>query len=567
LKEHPVKMGRALFLGLLGVLAAFTTQAAGLDRVYVKNGMFYSREDDRVLLFRGINSVVKSFPWYDTKLLDPKRQEQLEDWGFNSVRLGMMWTGFEPEEGKVNETYVDIIEELMHGLGSHGVYSYLDMHQDVLDASYAGIPPWMSAKFDPPEHPYPWPMKNTDGFGTWACGYFSQRISNAFSQLYKNNKGTADYFANFWVKVAKRFKDNPSLLGYEFMNEPWTGDIYEDASLLLPGNAGTKLLEPFFNRANMALRSIDDESLVFWEPVTYAYFFNLNPSPILELVLDTYLRTNNISVFYPILTKACGELEEAGLSELDLDLKPIARILLNHNDNREETSKKPSVLGPGFTAPPGGPQYLNRTVLSWHYYCWAIGYGNSDNEFDPVMRAVCDNFLGTTVFKTVQSRAAEIGGSATFLTEFGICEPNATLVNSTGTIECNFVLDQADLHLQSWSYFDTSHGFVFWDKDTGEPILDTVRVFSRPYPQATAGTPLQLKYEHLTRMFEYTYKPDLAIHQPTEIFLSAALTYDQGYHVEVSEEATWEESHDGRKILVTANEPTESITVKISPLA
>ena len=36
----------------------------------------------------------------------------------------------------------------------------------------------------------------------------------------------------------------------------------------------------------------------------------------------------------------------------------------------------------------------------------------------------------------------ELGGSATFLTEFGLCEPNATLTNSTGDIECNFILDQ-----------------------------------------------------------------------------------------------------------------------------
>ncbi len=39
-----------------------------------------------------------------------------------------------------------------------------------------------------------------------------------------------------------------NILGYELMNEPWTGDIYQDLNLLLPGNAGGKLLEPFFNR-------------------------------------------------------------------------------------------------------------------------------------------------------------------------------------------------------------------------------------------------------------------------------------------------------------------------------
>ena len=46
--------------------------------------------------------------------------------------------------------------------------------------------------------------------------------------------------------------------------------------MLLPGNAGYKLLEPFFNTASDAIRSVDDETIIFWEPVTYAYFINVS---------------------------------------------------------------------------------------------------------------------------------------------------------------------------------------------------------------------------------------------------------------------------------------------------
>ena len=31
-------------------------------------------------------------------------------------------------------------------------------------------------------------------------------------------------------------------------------------------------LQPFFERANSAIRSVDDTTIVFWEPVTYGYF-------------------------------------------------------------------------------------------------------------------------------------------------------------------------------------------------------------------------------------------------------------------------------------------------------
>ena len=55
---------------------------------------------------------------------------QLAEWGFTAVRLGAMWTGLEPEEeGGVNETYVEVLQEVVEGLGSQGIYTYLDMHQ------------------------------------------------------------------------------------------------------------------------------------------------------------------------------------------------------------------------------------------------------------------------------------------------------------------------------------------------------------------------------------------------------------------------------------------------------
>ena len=34
-------------------------------------------------------------------MLDPERQKQLGDWGFNAIRLGAMWSGVEPSEGQV----------------------------------------------------------------------------------------------------------------------------------------------------------------------------------------------------------------------------------------------------------------------------------------------------------------------------------------------------------------------------------------------------------------------------------------------------------------------------------
>ena len=45
--------------------------------------------------------------------------------------------------------------------------------------------------------------------------------------------------------------------------------------------------------------------------------------------------------------------------------------------------------------------------------------------------------------------------------------------SAVGTIECNTVLDEADRHLQSWSYWDTASGGVFWSGD--EVNLEAVK--------------------------------------------------------------------------------------------
>ena len=103
------------------------------------------------ITLRGFNSVLKTFPWYEEDLLLPSRQEELASLGFNVVRLGAMWTGIEPERGNINYTYVNVLkvgerwqpailqdtvflplQDLVSSLSSRGIYTILDLHQDVL---------------------------------------------------------------------------------------------------------------------------------------------------------------------------------------------------------------------------------------------------------------------------------------------------------------------------------------------------------------------------------------------------------------------------------------------------
>ena len=76
------------------------------------NHWFYDTEG-RVVLFHGVNSVYKAFPWYFDYLFNDTRLDDLADFGLNVVRLGSMWSGAEPVEGMWNETYIGRMKKLI----------------------------------------------------------------------------------------------------------------------------------------------------------------------------------------------------------------------------------------------------------------------------------------------------------------------------------------------------------------------------------------------------------------------------------------------------------------------
>jgi endoglycosylceramidase len=53
--------------------------------------------------------------------------------------------------------------------------------------------------------------------------------------------------------------------------EPWAGNIYKKPSLLLPGVAGSNNLQPLYDVIASAIREVDEEHIVMYEPVTWGY--------------------------------------------------------------------------------------------------------------------------------------------------------------------------------------------------------------------------------------------------------------------------------------------------------
>ena len=52
----------------------------------------------------------------------------LEKWGFNLVRMGILWEGFEYQPLKYNMTLVNEFEKIINKLGAKGIFTFVDSH-------------------------------------------------------------------------------------------------------------------------------------------------------------------------------------------------------------------------------------------------------------------------------------------------------------------------------------------------------------------------------------------------------------------------------------------------------
>ena len=123
-------------------------------RVQVDSTGNFVDESGRQMIFHGVNVVEKAWPWHPSRgkfdsrsSLNGKDISDLRNWGFNVVRLGMMWpgavatatadriadvgglTGVEPVEGSYNATYLSVMRGLVTELYEAGIYTIIDFHQ------------------------------------------------------------------------------------------------------------------------------------------------------------------------------------------------------------------------------------------------------------------------------------------------------------------------------------------------------------------------------------------------------------------------------------------------------
>jgi len=288
-----------LVIDVVVVLSASVDPNAKIVTVHDPSHQFLD-EFGRSRWFHGTNAVVKGPPWYPLTggpevcnhsmgyAMCDADMDLLQELGVNVIRLGVMWPGAEPQRGQYDAEYFQAIHGVIQKLASRGIYTLIDVHQDVFSGQFcgAGIPDWT---VDPewvanPNFRFPYPLLpdpfETDENGipiegecgkikNWFMMYLTVGVGNAFQQLYDNVDNLGDSFADYWKKLAEEYGHYGSVLGFDLMNEPWAGNIFTNPLLLVPGVADKRNLEQLWDKCNDKIRQVDNTTLVFFEGVTF----------------------------------------------------------------------------------------------------------------------------------------------------------------------------------------------------------------------------------------------------------------------------------------------------------
>lgn len=157
-------------------------------------------------------------------------------------------------------------------------------------------------------------------------------------------------------------------------------------------------------------------------------------------------------------------------------------------------------------------------------------------------------------FKTVKDESKKLGGSASFLTEFGTCVYQDPITQQINLDNCKFVLDASDFHFQSWTYWDSN--FFGPNPQINQAIIN---IFSRVYPMATNGIPIRYSYNTTTKYFLYNYKVNINSFKKailnTEIFVPK-FAYPNGFNVDLSHDFIWTFNEDLSRVQINLDTKT-----------
>lgn len=268
-------------------------------------------DQDRIVLLRGVNvnqlgdyfqarsDIPTVFPLTRTDV------EQIAALGFNVIRLIVHWSALEPERGVWDEAYLNRVREAVAWARELGVYVVLDMHQDSWGKYINSAP---DETCEPPFEP----AVGWDGAPEWAtftdglsgCRLMVRELSptvmRATESFWDDREGIQQHLVETWAWLARAFRDDTTVAGYDLLNEPHWGERY---ARTVRERKGT-----FYWKAIEAIRDAESgrpAKIVFFEPtVLWSGILQEEPQPFTDdkqIVYSPHIYAESITVDVALL--------------------------------------------------------------------------------------------------------------------------------------------------------------------------------------------------------------------------------------------------------------------------
>ena len=274
-------------------------------------GRWITDKRGRVVIMHGFNMVYKVPPYAPDHIgFGPDDARFLRNYGFNTLRLGLIYRAVEPQPGQYNAAYLRRIARTQRQLARAGVFSQLDFHQDLYNERFGGEgwPDWATLDDGVPAEPL-------TGFpGSYIT---SPGLNRAFDNFWENEAGPGGLplqvrYARAWRRVARAFRDRPYVMGYDLLNEPWPGNGWQTCAQTegCP-TFDTGPFAAFYRRVFAAIRQADKRNLIWYEP---AVLFNFGSDSNLPQFDDRRL---GFSFHVYCITAAAGGGNSPSCQEFD----------------------------------------------------------------------------------------------------------------------------------------------------------------------------------------------------------------------------------------------------------
>jgi len=434
----------------------------------------------RQIILHGINVVNK-----DPKVnyLGDETEEtfaQFKKWGFNCVRLGIIWDGVEPQPGKIDENYLKGIDLRIKWAKKYGIYIILDMHQDLYSVKYSdGAPEWATLS-EGKEH--------IQG-ELWSDSYLmSPAVQTAFDNFWNNipaedGIGLQDHYTHVWLEIAKRYVDEPAVVGYDLMNEPFLGS---DANGIMPAmiqvyseiiaqNTGEMPPSPEKLAAQWAsidgrlkiLQTLTDPDI--YKKIVYS-----------GLEINSRFEKTKLQSFYNKITSAIREFDKNHI------------IFIEH----------------GYFSNPGIPSAIEIPILNNGQKDKNTAYAAHGYDLVTDTKGIssANNKRVDVIFNNIATTSKRINFPVC-VDEWGALHGNDPMLTKTGW----YLVKKMEEHLFS----DT-----FWANYKGIEKEDFFRIIHRSIPIAISGKLSNYSYNPEKKLFTCSWLENESATEPSVIYLS-----------------------------------------------